>query len=79
MTTNVPLWQPIATAPRDGRVVELLSPSEGVDRGYWYPFDYLNWPADNLWWEPLPGCDYTGDFSTDNGSGDYTHWREINS
>lgn len=70
-------WQPISTIPRDGKVVELLSPSEGIDTGNWYAFPD-GWAKENPWWRPLAGLDdTTGDLTTEKGSGDYTHWREI--
>jgi hypothetical protein len=71
-------WQPIETMPRDGRTVELLSPAEGVDTGEWYYFDEPGWAEKNTWWQPLEGMnDTSGDFNTRKGSGDYTHWRDI--
>ena len=72
-------WQPIVTIPRDGRVVELLSPTQGIDVGNWYFFSDPDWAYANTWWSPMDGMygDITGDLDTENGFGDYTHWREI--
>jgi hypothetical protein len=71
-------WQPIGTIPRDGRQVELFSPTQGIDKGNWYFFIDPDWYKENTWWNPMEGLDdVTGDLSTDSGFGDYTHWRDI--
>jgi len=69
-------WQPLETIPRDGQKVQLLSPTEGIDIGYWYTFHDDFDPAD-ISWTPEVGDDWTGGLSTRKGSGDYTHWRPI--
>lgn len=69
-------WLPMETIPRDGSKVELLSPSEGVDIGHWY--DFAPDPSPPFpEWTPEVGDDWSGGISTNNGSGDYTHWRPL--
>jgi len=57
-------WQPIKTASKDGTQVKLLCP-EGEDCGYWE--DYTERP-----WMMMPG-----EWSTDLGNGEPTHWKPI--
>lgn len=62
-------WLPIESIPQDGTEVELLSANGKTDRGQWYVF------AD--WTEPSD--DVQDHLSTDNGEGNYTHWRPLTS
>lgn len=60
-------WQPIDTIPRDESFVELLSANGKTDRGQWYPFSQFSEPSD----------DVQDHLNTDNGEGNYTHWRPL--
>lgn len=60
-------WQPIESIPRNGDRVQLLAANGKTDAGNWYAF------AD--WIEPSD--DVQDRLSTDNGEGDYTHWRPL--
>jgi hypothetical protein len=70
-------WQPLETIPKDGTRVELLSANGETDFGNWYDFNEPGWAKGNAWWTPsIPGV-FTGDLNTDNGLGDYTHWKSL--
>lgn len=56
-------WEPISTAPKDGRDVLLYGP-DGVDRGCW------GWEE---WRRPYTS-EYDNEFATIT---DPTHWREL--
>ena len=65
-------WRPISIAPPSGIVVELLSENGKLDTGYWCEwsesFDkQANGIADAV----------TGEFSTEHGYDNYTHWRPL--
>lgn len=64
MTTDG--WQPIETAPRDGTRVRLLC-SGREDFGFYQ--DYTE--------RMLPGDTLSGEWSTEYGHGEPTHWRPL--
>jgi hypothetical protein len=66
-------WHPIESIPRDGTRVSLLSANKKTDHGYWYDFDGRALG----WWTPEVGDDWTGGLCTENGEGDYTHWKPM--
>ena len=62
----MPEWQPIETAPKDKRVLELL-PKSGVASGEWNSFG-------NDWW-----CGMCGGYECDSAFDDEqpTHWMPL--
>ena len=57
-------WQPIETAPRDGRFIELLNVDTGLlDTGQWC--DYTEYAHRGI----------DGEWNTLNGNGEMTHWK----
>jgi hypothetical protein len=58
-------WQPISSAPRDGTRVALLTESGEIDAGFYD--DYRG----------RSGYTLPGEWSTDQGHGEPTHWREL--
>ena len=58
-------WQPIETAPKDGRRILAYSKEYGVQvTGWWYRNDN---PAIGGWWIAFSDGDYT----------DLTHWQPL--
>lgn len=67
---ELPDWQPIETAPKDGTEVELMNEHNGLtDTGYWCDYTKREWS--------LTGIE--GEWSQELGNGDMTHWRPIRS
>lgn len=59
-------WDPIETAPKDGIRVELMNETSGLrDVGRWE--DYTSDPLSSI----------PGEWNTDLGNGDMTHWRHL--
>lgn len=65
-------WQPIETAPKDGSSVRLLS-EHGNDVGYWC--DYT--ARDQLPTCPFTGEPMVGEWSTELGNGEPSHWKPM--
>lgn len=69
-------WQPIETAPKDGTRVEFQNTENGRrDVGYWESWSHKN--ADFRDLLPDFAKDWDGEWCTDFGEGDMTHWRPI--
>jgi hypothetical protein len=69
-------WQTIESAPRDGTRIRLRNDNNGLeDTGYW--LDYSHVPAEErLHWPPwMEGQD--GEWSTEYGNGEMTHWTPL--
>lgn len=69
-------WQPISTAPKDGTRIEFRNEHNGLtDKGKWCDYsDTPQWGRE-LWPEWLHADE--GEWSTDEGNGDMTHWKPI--
>lgn len=69
-------WQPIETAPRDGTRVALKNVDNGLfDIGHWEDWaDMPSWQREML---PDFAKDWPGEWCTDLGNGDMTHWSHI--
>lgn len=65
-------WQPIETAPKDGTSVRLLS-ERGNDVGYWCDYSGRE-PAAK---DPESGEVLHGEWSTELGNGEPTHWMPL--
>lgn len=65
-------WQPMETAPRDGKEIELkvVAPGGGVIRAKWGTWKYHRAPADT-WW-----CSATAGWTL-NRFYQFAGWREI--
>lgn len=63
-------WMLIETAPKDGERVRLLCPG-GEDVGFYD--DYTT--RDSLPNDPFTGQPMHGEWSTDKGNGEPTHWK----
>lgn len=67
-------WQPIETAPKDGTRIEFKNVDNGlIDVGHWEQWrDMSPWERELL---PVWAKDWDGEWCTDLGNGDMTHWR----
>jgi hypothetical protein len=74
LDVNVGGWQPIATAPHDGTMIELLGKNGKLDIGEWSEWSVHFDKTDNGIEEGV-----TGEFSTEYGEGPHTHWRLLTS
>lgn len=62
-------WQDLTTAPKDGTRVELMNAENGLkDIGEWCDYTKRGW---------LGPDGLEGEWNTENGNGDMTHWRPI--
>lgn len=59
-------WMPIETAPKDGTKIKLLC-EFGEDEGFYCDYTKRDWNPSGL----------PGEWSTDKGNGDPTHWRPL--
>lgn len=69
-------WQPIATAPRDGsRIAFRNMENVRTEVGHWDSWTHKT--ADDRELLPDFAKDWDGEWSTDFGEGDMTHWRPL--
>ena len=62
-------WQPIKTAPRDGRKIRMMNNKTGlIDIGYWCEYT-------NRDYKSLSGLD--GEWDQEWGNGEMTHWEPM--
>lgn len=73
---NATEWQYIASAPKNGTTVRLRNEDTGLtDKGYW-----TNWAGMTSWDRsmlPEWARDWDGEWSTEFGKGDMTHWALV--
>jgi hypothetical protein len=69
-------WQPIETAPKDGTRIAFKNEQSGLeDIGHWDSWtDMPNWRRELL---PDFAKEWDGEWSTDFGNGDMTHWMPL--
>lgn len=69
-------WQPIETAPKDGQRVLFKNEHNGLtDAGHWKDWrDMPSWRRELL---PDHAKEWDGEWSTDCGNGDMTHWMPL--
>lgn len=69
-------WMPIDSALKDGSRIEFRNEESGLtDIGHWEDWsDKPAWHRDLL---PDFAKDWDGEWCTDHGNGDMTHWRPL--
>lgn len=70
------IWHPIESAPKDGRTIRFRNTDSGLtDIGYWESWEGMD--ADQRARLPEWAKDWDGEWCTDEGNGDMTHWAHL--